>query len=526
MTSKATLAGIALAALILGVIFTSMGIGIWLYYTNQSFQPTSSHISDTPVGFVFGISENLTQEDTDFKIFLENLECRQGTVKAKIVLNIVCQELEKTNLFYNENSIFFLLQVPYKINNVTVDYYARDPEFYGGTVDYRVFNNSISLVLVEIPKKNGNFTFGESRNLAFYFEMENAFSQTTHYTYEMDVTFTNYFDKVIRREDSLYEIVTPSTTTVFRMLRDAELYIEQPDMNYTLSQIMPLPHGIHYYSDNRRYSWDVKAISTSFGSDSVILDFEHIPTKNETVTRENFMWFSLGLGIPLFISSLFEFLREKSGLSQIRVFASLKSALHRNSLNMENSKKEKKKRLSDKTRRILKLVVLYLAIVGGLLYLVYVVFSIIKTFPEYVPITNADTLLQIWITANGVILGFVGIIFAQLFSSTMDQQNTVYQRMLENKKKQREELKKIRDYLDNRRFALSMLTVLSLGFLTYSILLSMQAIATNSKFSATDVYAVQGFMFYPLVFSVLGIAVMIIALTLPLKPPLEEALER
>ena len=192
---------------------------------------------------------------------------------------------------------------------------------------------------------------------------------------------------------------------------------------------------------------------------------------------------------------------------------------------MENSKQAKKEN-SDKKIGKLKLVALYLAIVGVLLYLVYVVYSIINTFPQYVPITNADTLLQIWITANGVILGFVGIIFAQLFSSTMDQQNTVYQRMLETNKEQREELKKIRDYLDNRRFALSMFTVLSLGFLTYSILLSMQAIATNSKYSATDVYAVQGFMFYPLVFSILGIAVMIIALTLPLKPPLEEALER
>jgi len=192
---------------------------------------------------------------------------------------------------------------------------------------------------------------------------------------------------------------------------------------------------------------------------------------------------------------------------------------------MENNNKEKKRKLSNKTRRVLKLVALYLAIVGFLLYLVFIVFTIIDTFPDYVPITNADSLLQIWITANGVLMGFVGIIFAQLLSSTMDQQNTVYHRILETERNQREELKKISDYLDTRRFSLSMLTVFSLGFFAYSILLSMQAIAKNSSLAPTDVYAVQGFMFYPLMLSVLGITVMIIALTLPLKPPSEESLE-
>ena len=42
-----------------------------------------------------------------------------------------------------------------------------------------------------------------------------------------------------------------------------------------------------------------------------------------------------------------------------------------------------------------------------LLFIVFVVLSIIKLFPDYVPITNADNLLQIWITTNGVLMGFV-----------------------------------------------------------------------------------------------------------------------
>ena len=121
-------------------------------------------------------------------------------------------------------------------------------------------------------------------------------------------------------------------------------------------------------------------------------------------------------------------------------------------------------------------------------------------------------------------MGFVGIIFAQLLSSTMDLQNTLFQRILESEhhSKNREELLKRRiKFLDNRKIALSACTAFSLIFIAYSILLSMQGLAKNSLLSSTDTFAVTGFMFVPLLSSVIGMGFLIIAFLLPSTPPLQ-----
>lgn len=157
-----------------------------------------------------------------------------------------------------------------------------------------------------------------------------------------------------------------------------------------------------------------------------------------------------------------------------------------------------------------------------IIFVLFVAWSIIRTFPDYVPISNADNLLQIWITANGVLLGFVGIIFAQLLSSTMDQQNVLYQRILnKTETAYTKELKKILDYLDRRRLVLSITAASTLMLFAYSILLSMEGIARNSLLEPTDVYAVNGFMSGPLLYSLIGITVLTMSLVLPLKPPTE-----
>ena len=77
--------------------------------------------------------------------------------------------------FSQDNS----MQIPSEITDVKVDYHMRDkdPQFYGG--NYEIINNTVlqsdlSAILVEIPKQN--FTFGDNEFLAFYFTMNNVFS--------------------------------------------------------------------------------------------------------------------------------------------------------------------------------------------------------------------------------------------------------------------------------------------------------------------------------------------------------------
>src|SRR3990170_8041567 len=140
---------------------------------------------------------------------------------------------------------------------------------------------------------------------------------------------------------------------------------------------------------------------------------------------------------------------------------------------MENDKSPKKEKPQSKKAKLAEWTFHYLSIVAVVLFIVFVTLSIVLIFPDYVPISNADNLLQIWITAIGVIMGFAGIIFAQLISSTMDQQNTLFQHILEEElsnKHHTKQLKKRLKYLDERRLALIILSAFTLMLLAYSIL--------------------------------------------------------
>jgi hypothetical protein len=156
-----------------------------------------------------------------------------------------------------------------------------------------------------------------------------------------------------------------------------------------------------------------------------------------------------------------------------------------------------------------------------LLFILFITTTIIKTFPDYVPIPNANNILEIWITTNGVLIGFAGIIFAQLISSTMNQQNTLYEKILveETHNIHRiNNLEKRLKSLEIRKIFLSLLTTSTLALFAYSILFSMQGIASNSLLKITDTYAINSLMFTPLLASVCGISMLIIALVLPSKP--------
>ena len=167
---------------------------------------------------------------------------------------------------------------------------------------------------------------------------------------------------------------------------------------------------------------------------------------------------------------------------------------------------------------------LSLFIISGLVIFIVLVISlyVVRVFPDYVPISTANDLLSILINVNGILLGFVAIIFAQLLSSLMDQQNILYQRLLENPNEALEK-KKFLDFMDFRKHSLSLIIVVTLGFLLASIFVSMSNIAKNAKFQPTDTYATQGFLFGPLLCTIIAVTLLALALAaLPLRPPIEK----
>ncbi len=152
----------------------------------------------------------------------------------------------------------------------------------------------------------------------------------------------------------------------------------------------------------------------------------------------------------------------------------------------------------------------------------YFCYQWIGVFPDYVPISNANELLNILISVDGILLGFVGIVFAQLLSSIMDQQNVLFQRVLEKPEEASNRVMTLR-FLDLRRNALLLIAVSTFAFLLLSILTSMVSIAKNSKLQPTDTFAPFGFLFLPLLFTVVGVVLLSLSLTaLPMRPPLEE----
>lgn len=160
--------------------------------------------------------------------------------------------------------------------------------------------------------------------------------------------------------------------------------------------------------------------------------------------------------------------------------------------------------------------------VSGLVLVLALSVGVIGIFPDFVPISSANDLLNILISADGILLGFVGIIYAQLLSSLMDQQNALYERILD-KPTEATEKKKFLDFIDFRKRLLSLAIIAAVISLIWSVIVSMANIAKNSKFQPTDTYSTAAFLFGPLLFSMIGVILLILTLAvLPLRPPFEE----
>jgi hypothetical protein len=152
----------------------------------------------------------------------------------------------------------------------------------------------------------------------------------------------------------------------------------------------------------------------------------------------------------------------------------------------------------------------------------YVSLSIIDVFPDYVPISTADALLEIMIQTNGILLGFVGIIFAQMLSSVMSQQTALYDKIIENPEKATNAEESLK-YLTLRKNGLSFIAVPTFLVLMLSIFVSMANIARNSQYEPTDTWATFGFLFGPLLFTMVAILLLMLAFTvLPSTPEFEE----
>ncbi len=173
----------------------------------------------------------------------------------------------------------------------------------------------------------------------------------------------------------------------------------------------------------------------------------------------------------------------------------------------------------DITKRFIAYFVVSLALVTTVFF---ASFFIIDVFPDYVPISTADALLEIMIQTNGILLGFVGIIFAQMLSSVLRQQTALFEKIIENPEKATN-IEESLNFLTLRKNGLSFIAVPTFLFLMGSIFVSMAYIARNSQYEPTDTWATFGFLFGPLLFTMVAMVLLLLAFTvLPSTPKLEE----
>jgi len=172
----------------------------------------------------------------------------------------------------------------------------------------------------------------------------------------------------------------------------------------------------------------------------------------------------------------------------------------------------------------------FMIAVLSLAIVILILSFVLEIFPAFVPVATANEMLSILINVDGILLGFIGIIFAQLLSSLMDQQNVLYQRTLE-KPKEAYEIEKTLSFMDVRKNGLSLITIVTFGSLIGSIFLSMATIAKNSNLpstsnsitgvSSTILYPTYNFLFGPLLYTIVAVILLTLALTLlPMRPPL------
>lgn len=84
---------------------------------------------------------------------------------------------------------------------------------------------------------------------------------------------------------------------------------------------------------------------------------------------------------------------------------------------------------SDFSKQMAKAYAVTFSITFLFIAIAYLAVSISWAFPNYVTPQGASGIVNALIDVDGLLLGFTGVIYAQLFSALMQQQNTIIQKI-------------------------------------------------------------------------------------------------
>jgi len=146
---------------------------------------------------------------------------------------------------------------------------------------------------------------------------------------------------------------------------------------------------------------------------------------------------------------------------------------------------------------------------GLILFAIYlllsIVSSIVQWFPQTMPPKTAFEILRMIVEVNGVLIGFSGIIFAQLLWALNSQQNIAYENLLQELSKG--DLETYLKKFDDRRRDLIVYVFFTSVLFLGSIINSLREMAIISRaefFGFREVYTMN-FLFWPIMLLIGGI---------------------
>ena len=255
-------------------------------------------------GFIFTSSENLTSSLSEFKLIITNVDCKNDATICKIIVDPFLIDASEYT------SAYFLLQIPYNISNVEVYYLAGKPEDFNGTKS--INSGNVSYISVDLPKNCLRFGNAGALTLVYIFTVESksAFSTINQYTYEFPIIWGGSLNKASEDTDYVKNDIKLYWELHFFNISTAFLHVER-STKYYYSQIRPPADRITVWENHTTYYWNLEPISAQGGESSLIIEITDLSTKDRIDLRRSIVWLTLGIGIPLVVSSIIEILKNK-----------------------------------------------------------------------------------------------------------------------------------------------------------------------------------------------------------------------
>ena len=149
--------------------------------------------------------------------------------------------------------------------------------------------------------------------------------------------------------------------------------------------------------------------------------------------------------------------------------------------------------------------------------------SVVQYFPVLTKAQTVSDILRSLVEVDGILLGFVGIVFAQMFGSLMDQENIVYEKLLDEADRESQRFKAREKYLEvfeGKRNNIVFSMLFTFVLLVWSVFESLKQIADSSMPDPTAIIFTWRYIQTSMLLTIGGIAVLLLSVfAFSLRPP-------